>query len=1057
LATAGRLRIFLLLLLVVGLPLTAMAQTGTGRITGVVTDSTGGVLPGVTVSVKGPDNAVRSTVSDSNGKYLIEKLAPGSYTLSFELAGFAAQSSTVVVAAGQAAAVETKLQIGARTEAVQVTGTLIPRPTLEAMSPVTTLEVEELTYRGINRVEDLLTSLPQVFVAQNSSVSNGASGTATVDLRYLGPQRTLVLIDGRRMASGDAFSTSPDLNFIPSALVKRVDVLTGGASSTYGADAVAGVVNFVLDRDFTGFKGGVEYSGYQHNNNNALAQSINAAKGFSVVKGNRWNDGPIDFNVAFGSKFADGKGHASFYLDYRKTNAITKDQRDYTNCSVLGVGSSVTCGGSGTWPTGRFIVSAAPDTTGVGGDYVIDPTSGLMRARTGADVYNYAPRNFMQRPDQRWAGGAFMNYDLNKYMQVYGDVMFMDDTTDAQIAESGDFGNTLTIDCRNPLIPAQAYGLLCSGAGYNNTDNYTAQVQIYKRNVEGGGRVSRLNHTDLRYTGGVKGTLNNVWSYDVYGMQATVRSPQSYSNDLNYTRIQNTLDIGPDGQCVNDAGNGCVPWNIFSLGHVTPAALAYLNLDEVLDSGTRTRVFNGTLKADLKDYGIVSPMATESVKVAFGGEYRQEFLFVRSDYAFEQALGAGSGGPTLSVDGVYSVKEFFVEGLIPVVQDKPMVKDFSVEAGLRESNYSSTGTHATYKIQASYAPTPDFKFRVGYNRATRSPNITELYTPQGLGLGGSADPCAGGPGLAQTPSFTAAQCALTGVPTTVYGTVLPNPANQYNTLGGGNPNLSPEVANTWTGGAVITPRKFLPGFTATIDYYDVKINSTIGSLGSNDILNTCATTGALCNLIHRDQFYTTWRTNSGYVLTANANVGKLQSRGIDITGSYTHPVPGDLGAFSINLIGTYLLKSVTDTGLYSYDCVGFFGNTCGVPTPTWRHLTRFSWETPWKITVTAGWRFIGPTTEDSGSPNPNLANPVRFAQLQHLGYMADHIPSFSWLDLGVTWKITKGITFIAGVNNVLDKEPPLGIGNSPNDYGAGFYNTYDSLGRYIHTGFQFTF
>src|SRR5512140_2001332 len=244
-ASAGRLRIFLLLLLVVGLPLTAMAQTGTGRITGVVTDSTGGVLPGVTVNVKGSDNAVRSTVSDSSGRYIIEKLAPGSYTVSFELAGFATQTSTVVVTAGQAANVETKLQIGARTEAVQVTGTLIPRPTLEAMSPVTTLEVEELTYRGMNR--------------------------------------TLVLIDGRRMASGDAFSTAADLNFIPSALVKRVDVLTGGASSTYGADAVAGVVNFVLDRDFTGFRGGVEYSGFQHNNSNALADSINAAKGFPIV------------------------------------------------------------------------------------------------------------------------------------------------------------------------------------------------------------------------------------------------------------------------------------------------------------------------------------------------------------------------------------------------------------------------------------------------------------------------------------------------------------------------------------------------------------------------------------------------------------------------------------------------------------------------------------------------------------------------------------------------------------------------------------------------------
>src|SRR5512140_1339202 len=203
-ASAGRLRIFLLLLLVVGLPLTAMAQTGTGRITGVVTDSTGGVLPGVTVNVKGSDNAVRSTVSDSSGRYIIEKLAPGSYTVSFELAGFATQTSTVVVTAGQAANVETKLQIGARTEAVQVTGTLSPRPTLEAMSPVTTLEDEELTYRGINRVEDLLTSLPQVFVAQNSSVSNGATGTATVDLRYLGVNRTLVLIDGRRMPNGDA-------------------------------------------------------------------------------------------------------------------------------------------------------------------------------------------------------------------------------------------------------------------------------------------------------------------------------------------------------------------------------------------------------------------------------------------------------------------------------------------------------------------------------------------------------------------------------------------------------------------------------------------------------------------------------------------------------------------------------------------------------------------------------------------------------------------------------------------------------------------------------------
>ncbi len=1042
-------RFILLLVLVIGLPLAAAAQN-TGSVTGVVTDTTGGVLPGVTVTLKGATpGAGNTTVTDASGKYAFDKLAPGAYTVSFDLSGFAKQSVPVTVAAGQAAAVETKLQIAGQTEAVQVTGTLIPRPTLEAMSPVTTLEPAELTYRGINRVEDLLTSLPQVFVAQNSSVSNGASGTATVDLRYLGTQRTLVLIDGKRMPQGDAFSTGGDLNFIPSALVKRVDVLTGGASATYGADAVAGVVNFVLDRDFTGFKGGVEYSAYQHNNNNAYADQINAAKGFSIIKGNRWNDGPIDWNIAFGSKLADGKGHASFYLDYRKTNAITKDQRDYTNCSVLS--TSGTCGGSSTSPTGRFFVDSGPY-----GSYTIDPASGQMIPWDSKYLYNYAPRNFMQRPDRRWAGGAFLNYDMNKYMTLYGDVMFMDDQTDAQIAESGDFGNTLTIDCRNPLLNASEIQYLCTDQGYNTTDNYTAPVQILRRNIEGGGRVSHLNHTDLRYTAGMKGTLNSVWSYDVYALQATVRSPQSYSNDLNYVRIQNALNVAPDANgnpvCTSDLENGCVPWNIWTPGGVTAQQLAYLSLDEVLDSGTRTRVFNTTFKGDLKDYGVVSPYATEAVKVAVGGEYRQEYLFVHSDYPFENALGAGSGGPTLSVEGTYSVKEFFAEGLIPLVQDRPFVKDFSLDAGFRESKYSSTGSHATYKVELAYAPTVDFKLRAGYNRATRSPNITELYTPQGLGLGGSSDPCAG-----PTPAYSPAQCALTGVPTSEYGLVAENSANQYNTLGGGNPNLAPEIANTWTAGAVLTPRQYLPGFNATVDFYDVKINSTIGSLGSNDILNTCATTGQLCDLIHRDQFFSTWRTNSGYVITTNQNIGQLRSRGIDITGNYTRPVPGDLGAFSVNLIGTYLLKQYINTGLYSYDCVGFFGNTCGIPTPKWRHLTRFSWETPWKVTVTAGWRFIGPVTEDSGSPNPHLADPVRFGELQAAGHDASHIPAFNWLDIGVTWKMYKGITFIAGVNNVFDKEPPLGIGSSPNDYGAGFYNTYDSLGRYIHTGFQFSF
>ena len=1043
-------RLILLCLLVVGLPLTAAAQN-TGRITGVVTDTTGGVLPGVTVTAKTTGGAPQTAVTDSNGRYAFEKLAPGSYDVSFELSGFAKQTSTATVTAGQPATLETKLQVGGRSEAVQVTGTLIPRPSLEAMSPVSTLEPEELTYRGLTRVEDLLTSLPQVFVAQNSSISNGASGTATVDLRYLGPSRTLVLIDGRRMSSGDAFATAADLNFIPSALVKRVDVLTGGASSTYGADAVAGVVNFVLDRDFTGFRGGVHYSTYQHNNDNALAASINKARGFSYPTGSYWNTGPIDWNMAFGSKLADGKGHASFYLDYRDTKAITKDQRDYTNCSVLGGMTSTgpSCGGSSTSPTGRFYVNSGPS-------YTIDPTTGLLVPWASKYAFNYAPYNFMQRPDKRWAGGAFVDYEWNKHFKVYGDVMFMDDTTDAQIAPSGDFGNSLQINCDNPLLTANQRQVFCTNEGYGPTD--IANVQILRRNVEGGGRIAHINHTDLRYTGGLKGDFGKAWSYDVYGLQATVRSPQSYSNDLNVNRIQNALFVtntanGP--ACTTDTDNGCVPWNIFTPGKVSAGALAYLALDEVMDTGTRTRVFEGTLRADLKPYGIAMPWATEGIKFAAGGGWREEYLFVHPDYPYENALGAGSGGPTMPVEGTYNVKEFFAEGLVPFAQDKRGAKDLSLEAGVRVSDYSSTGTHLTYKVQGSWAPAAALKFRAGYNRSTRSPNITELFTPQAIGLGGSQDLCAGIIALGQTPTASQAACVRMGVPASAYGTISPNSAQQYNTLGGGNPNLNPETANTWTGGAVFTFKRV----GITLDYYDVKIDGTIGALGSTDIQNTCANTGQLCNLIHRDQFYSTWRTNTGYVLTANANVGVRQSRGIDVTGSYTVPIGHDMGAVSVNLIGTYLLKQYINTGLYDYDCVGFFGNTCGVPTPTWRHLARFSWEIK-KFAVTAGWRMLGSVDIDESSTNPNLGvtGSGRAAQLAlDKANNILTIPVYHYMDLGVTYKAAKFATFVAGVNNVFDKEPPLAPGQSPNDYGPGFYNTYDSLGRYIHVGVQFQF
>jgi len=1042
-------------LMLLALPLAGAAQTGTGRVTGVVSDATGAMLPGVTVTLKAEGTGkVSSTVTDSGGRYAFADVAPGTYDISFELAGFSRQASKVVVAAGQSVTHEAKLQIGGQVEAVQVTGTLIPRPTLEAMSPVTTLDIEELTYRGISRVEDLLQTLPQVFAAQNSTIANGASGTATVDLRYLGANRTLVLIDGRRMSSGDAFATAPDLNFIPSALVKRVDVLTGGASSVYGADAVAGVVNFVLDRDFQGIRGGVEFSTYQHNNANTVAQDINKAKAFTYPTGGIWNQAPSNYNVALGSKFGDGKGHASVYLDYRDTQAITKDQRDYTNCSV-GLGSTgPICSGSSTWQYGRFQVF--PAGAGASKIYVLDPSSpniDQMRPRTSADVFNYAPYNFMQRPDQRWAGGGFLNYEWNKKIQGYLDVMFMDDYTDAQIAPSADFNSTSQLNCDNPMLSAQARKALCTDMGYKSTD--LAEVYIGRRNVEGGGRVAQIRHTDLRYSFGLKGDLNKAWSYDIYALQAEVHSPQSYANDLSVTALQDSLIVDgtpgvPSTWHCRSGNAGCVPWNIFSKGGVTQGALDYLSLPMLLNSGTRTRIVNGKLTTDLKAYGWVFPSATEGIKVAFGGEYRQELLFVNPDLAYRTALGSGQGGPTLPVEGTYNVKEFFVEGLIPIVQDAKGFKDLSLELGYRSSDYSSTGRYPTYKVQASWAPAADFKIRAGFNRATRSPNITELFTPQGLGLGGSQDTCAG-----TTPTATRAQCALQGVTAAQYGTISENPAGQYNTIGGGNPNLTPEKADTYAVGLVLTPTG-LRGFTAAIDYYNIKIDNTIGALGADDIQNQCAATGnsLLCGLIHRDRAGTLWLTSDAYTTTTNQNVGKLGSEGVDLNADYSRGL-GSVGSFSANLIGTILMKSSIDTGLYSYDCKGYFGNQCGVPTPTWRHMVRFSWETNFQTVFSLGWRMVGGVTNDDGSPNPAIGDPGNVALLQANDIYT--IGAHNYFDVAATYRLKKNYVFLVGVNNIFDKEPPLAPGMSPNDYGAGFYGTYDSLGRYVHASIQFTF
>jgi outer membrane receptor protein involved in Fe transport len=940
---------------------------------------------------------------------------------------------------------------------VTVTGSLIPRADLTALSPVTVMEVpQELTYSGTVRIEDLVKTMPQAFAGQNSTVANGASGTATISLRQLGTVRTLVLINGRRLppGNGDGFSYAPDLNVIPAPLIKRVDVLTGGASTTYGSDAMAGVVNFVMDTDFEGVRGGVQYAGYNHDNNNKLAQQINTDAGFDVPTGSTWDGESINANIALGGKFADGKGHAAVYLDYRKLNELTKGSRDYLNCSVAAGDDGPFCGGSGTTPIGRFYAFNADGTRN--GDFVLHTVADggdghSFRPRAG-DVFNYGPYNHIQRPDVKWNAGAFANYEINKHFDVYMEVMYMNNNTDAQIAPSGNFNVYANINCDNPMLSDQQRDTICGpGTGYGPTD--LADVWIFRRNVEGDPRSNEIGHSNIRMLGGVRGEINDEWNYDFYYMHGQNNQYDSYNNDLNVGRIGNALDVieDPDtGEWVCRSGDaGCVPWNIFQEGAVTQEAIDYMSTVAVQYAVTSIDVFNLTFTSDWENYGIALPSASEGVQMAIGAEYREEYLKNSPDEVYRNADAAGFGGATEQIIGSLNVKEAFLELLIPLVQDVKGAQDLSLELGYRYSDYSTSGGVSSYKAQASYAPTQSWRLRGGYNRAVRAANISELFRVQGYNLSGSTDICSG-----DNPTATAAQCANTGVSAAQYGNIAPNPAGQYNTLEGGNPNLDPETADTLTAGLVWTPQS-IRGLSITLDYYNIDITEAIGSLGADDIIQQCANTGdpTLCSLIHRDAAGTLWATTAGYTDTANNNIGQIKAEGVDLNFNYLLGL-GNSGYLAMDLMGSYVLKNEFTNPLVSYDCAGYFGFQCGQPIPDWRHRFRATWETNFRLNISLAWRYVGEVKNDDFSSDTDIGNPGNW-ELWQVNNI-DKINAFNYFDLAASYTLRNGLKFTLGINNVLDEEPPLAPDHA-DDTGINMYGIYDPVGRYVFGSVQFNF
>jgi outer membrane receptor protein involved in Fe transport len=952
-----------------------------------------------------------------------------------------------------------------RVERVEITGSRLPQLSTEGPSPITQLSAQDIKFDGAVKTEDLLNQLPQVNTSQGTGASNGATGTANVNLRNLGPTRNLVLVNGRRLPPGSPRSGSDsyaaDLNQIPAPLIQRVELLTGGASAVYGSDAISGVVNFIMNDRFEGIQLdlGTAFNNHQQHSDSIAdivrTRAITNPSQFNVPPDIK-KDGQINnFSLLIGSNFLDNRGNATLFFGYKKEDPVLQRDRDFSACA-LGGGTKFTCAGSSNAFPGRFIgglLAADP-----GSDLTVADAAGNPRAfNPDTDQFNFGPYNYFRRPSEQYAFAAFAHLDVVPGLRAYSEFMFHDNHTLAQIAPSGiflgnpDFIGPRAIHFENPLLtPAWRAAIAAGQVAPFAASGDTADMIIGRRNIEGGGRVDDIRHSSYRGVLGIKGDMWKTWNYDIYAQSGRVLYQSVYRNDFSKTRVNRAIDVITDPATgapacrskVDGTDPTCVPYDIWRLGGVTQSALDYLQTPGLQNGYTQQNVVSATASTDLGQYGIKLPSAKTGVGLVVGAEKRKEKLLLDTDTAFSSFDLTGQGGPTIGVSGHLDANDYFSEVRVPLIEGRQLADLLSVSASYRHSDYSTNKKTNTYGLGAEWAPVRNYRFRSSYQHAVRHANIVELFQPQGNNLFGmTRDPCGAG------GSATFAQCALTGVTAAQFGSAFLNsPAGQFNFLQGGNQDLKPETANSLTLGLVFTPTQNLTG---TIDWWAIKVKDVISNAPPSTLLTSCLNTGQFCNLIQRDILGTLWALPSGKVVAINDNLGGYNTNGLDLGLHYTYRMgaPGTLG---FSFLGSYLHKWEFEPikGQGKFDCKGLFGPQCSQnkgPLPEWRHKARVTWATPWNVDTALTWRHISKVDQETTSSNPLLSAPTDDTD-RTLG-------ARDYIDLAASWNLSKTLTLRFGVNNVFDRDPPI-VSNTladPAIFGNGntFPGTYDSLGRTI--------
>lgn len=903
---------------------------------------------------------------------------------------------------------------------IVVTGSRIPRPDVESNSPVNVIGEEEIKLSVTVESEQLLNALPQA-VSGAGAQSNSGNLSATVNLRGLGPVRTLVLQNGRRVV-GASQDGVVDLNMIPPSLVSRVEVVTGGASAVYGSDAMAGVVNFVMKDDFEGFEVGGFYG---------ISDEGDA---------NRYN---LEFTA--GGNFGDGRGNIVFHGSYFDRAQVTGAKRDHATVfladAIVDGQPTLVPSGNGVTPQGTIF---SPQLVGLrdrAGTAI--GTAGIFfapegwRAYRGSDGFNDRFFTNLQMPMQRLQASVLGHYDLTDSVTAFWEGSYVqskiNSTLGAVPMSSSGFIPGFQLDLRNPYLDPSLREFL--RVNMDGDGNNLVPVNINRRLLDAGSRTSDQTRDFYRFVAGLKGNLTDQLKWEVFYNQGENKITDVQGGGVLIDNFANSFLTNPANpfDCAV-ADPRCVTINPFGFGSLTQQMIDYISTDLTNITTVKQKQIGGSIT------GTVFALPAGDVGISVGAEYRKESSQFDPDQLYVQGKALSRSAGLSPTGGSFDVAELYGEVYVPIIADTPGFELLAFEGGARYSDYSTAGKVYSYKIGGEYSPFEGLKFRGLYQRAVRAPNVVELFSGATNTAPQALDFCNADAG--RTAAERDFCVSALGIPASVIN-VFQQENQQIRAVTGGNPNLQEETSDTWSVGAVIRP-SFIPNLQLTIDYYNIKIDQAIGSFGGGlqSVITACNANLSLTNIFCQPLRN---RTPDGQLVDVpllNANIAKLETSGVDFRVDYRYDLTEN-SSLNYFLAGSYLIDAITQgsPAVNPVNCAGYIGGgSCATANPTWRFTQRLTWERD-NLQISLRHRFLQSATDGriagaiaSGAALPRLARP--------------ETGDVHYVDLSFNLDVTKSFSFFGAIDNLLDRNPPFYLFER---------ETYDAIGRRFTMGFKANF